>query len=305
MQALRATQVYDGTTFLGAGTVLVEDDSILGVERGHPDLPDGTAVTTYAGTLLPGLFDGHVHLVATSTVGSLERAGSLTDGELDRVIRDSLAAHAAAGVTTVQDLGDRSYRTLAARALPGLPRVRAAGPPLTVDGGHCHFLGGAASGVDGVRRSVEEHAARGVDVIKVMASGGMLTPGTDSFGVQFGDEELRAVVEAGHDQGLKVRAHAHSLAGIRHALAAGVDGIEHLTGLTEEGLRLPDDVLEAVAGAGVEVCPTLGTDPARVPSPEQMAPGFRATLERLGLDFPTLRSTRVSQLGGPAPTASG
>ncbi len=296
MQAFRAAEAFDGSAFLGPATVLVEGESIVGVERGHPDLPDAVDVATYDGTILPGLFDCHVHLVADSTVGSLERAGSMSDDELDAVIRASLAVQVAAGVTTVQDLGDRSYRTLEARALPGLPRVRAAGPPLTVEGGHCHFLGGSASGVDGVRRAVEEHAAHGVDVIKVMASGGMLTQGTDSFGVQFGADELRALVEASHAAGLKVRAHAHSLAGIRHAAAAGVDGIEHFTGLTEEGLRMPDAVLEQVAAAGVEVCPTIGSDPAKMPRPDQMSPGLRATLERLGLDFPSLRASLIEQI---------
>jgi imidazolonepropionase-like amidohydrolase len=296
MHAIRAAQVYDGTSFLGPATVLVEGETIVGVEPGHPDLPDGTAVASYDGTLLPGLIDCHVHLVASSAIGSLERAGAMTDDELDAVIRDSLSAEAAGGVTTVQDLGDRSYRTLAARALPGLPRVVAAGPPITIPSGHCHYLGGAASGVDGVRRAVAEHAEHDVDVIKVMASGGMLTEGTDAFGVQFSAEELRALVEAAHGSGLRVLAHAHSLPGIQHAIAAGVDGIEHFTGLTGEGLTLPDDILEQTAAAGIQVCPTVGFNPERIPSPEQMPPGLRAAIERVGLDFPTFRATRLGHL---------
>ena len=293
MQAFRAAEAFDGSAFVGPTTVLVDGGSIVGVERGHPDLPDAVDVATYAGTLLPGLIDCHVHLVATSVVGSLEEAGSLTDDELDARIRAGLAAQRAGGVTTVRDLGDRHYRTLGARALDGLPRVVPAGPPLTEPGGHCHYLGGEASGVDGVRRAVAEHVEGGVDVIKVMASGGMLTPGTDAFGVQFSDEELRAIVEAAHDAGLQVLAHAHSLASIRHAVAAGVDGIEHFTGLTAEGLRMPDEVIELVAAAGIQVCPTAGADLAKVPPPEHMSPGLRAALDRLGLDFPTMRETRM------------
>jgi len=294
VRALRAAQVYDGATFLGPATVMVDGESIVGVAPGRPDLPDGTEVATYDGTLLPGLFDCHVHLVASSVVGSLEQAGVLTDDELDARIRDSLAAQAAGGVTTVRDLGDRHYRTLEARSLPGRPRVVAAGPPITEPGGHCHYLGGEASGVEGVRRAVAERVEHGVDVIKVMASGGMLTQGTDAFGVQFSDDELRAVVAAAHGAGLQVLAHAHSLAGIRHAVAAGVDGIEHLTGLTEEGLQMPDEVIELVAAAGIQVCPTGGADLAKVPPPELMAPGLRDALERVGLDFPTMYATRVA-----------
>ncbi len=297
MQALRAAQAFDGSAFRGPTTVVVDGGSIIGVEPGHPNLPDGIEVTTYDGTLLPGLFDCHVHLVATSVVGSLEEAGSITDDELDAQIRAGLAAQASGGVTTVRDLGDRHYRTLEARTLGGLPRVVAAGPPVTEPGGHCHYLGGEASGVEGVRRAVAEHAERGVDVIKVMASGGMLTAGTDAYGVQFSGEELRAVVEAAHDAGLPVLAHAHSLAGIRHAVAAGVDGIEHFTGLTDEGLQLPDDVMELVASAGIQVCPTGGADPAKVPPPELLAAGLREALERMGMDFPTMHRTRIEHFG--------
>ena len=188
-------------------------------------------------------------------------------------------------MTTVRDLGDRHYRTLDARALDGLPRVVAAGPPLTEPGGHCHYLGGEVSGVDGVRRAVAEHVERGVDVIKVMASGGMLTAGTDAFGVQFSDEELRAVVEAAHGAGLQVLAHAHSLAGIRHAVAAGVDGIEHFTGLTAEGLRMPDEVIELVAARRHPGVPHGGRRPGQ--GPAAGAPGARpagcAGADRAGL----------------------
>jgi imidazolonepropionase-like amidohydrolase len=297
IQAIRAAQVFDGSAFLGPATVVVEGEQIVGVEQGHPDLPNGTPVTTYDGTLLPGLFNCHVHLVADSTIGGLERAGEMSDAELDSVIRSSLATQAVGGVTTVRDLGDRHYRTLEARALPGLPRVVAAGPPITVPAGHCHYLGGEATGADGVRRAVEEHAERGVAVIKVMASGGMLTPGTDSFGTQFEADVLRAVVEAAHAAGLQVLAHAHSLAGIRHAFEAGVDGIEHFTGLTAEGLLLPDDLLADVAAAGIQVCPTMGADPARVPPPDKLPPGLRAAFERLGLDFPSFTASRVTAVG--------
>ncbi|WP_298516182.1 amidohydrolase family protein [uncultured Nocardioides sp.] len=296
MHALRVAQAFDGTAFLGPATVVVEGDTIVGVEPGHPELPDGTCRATYDGTVLPGLIDCHVHLVATSVVGSLEEAGELDDEALDERIRASLAAEVASGVTAVRDLGDRRYRTLEARALPGLPRVVAAGPPVTTPDGHCHFLGGGAAGVAGLRRAVAEHAEHGVDVVKLMASGGMLTPGSDSFGVQFADDELRAVVEAAHEAGLQVLAHAHSLAGIRHAVAARVDGIEHFTGITAEGLQLPDDLLEEVAAAAIQVCPTVGTDPERVPPIDKLSPGLRATFERLGFDFSTFTATRIGHL---------
>ena len=185
--------------------------------------------------MLPGLFDAHVHLVSDAAPGSLERAGSLDADALDAIIDQSLRQQGAPGVTTVRDLGDVGYRTLAFRdsSRAGLPRIRAAGPPLTVPDGHCHYLGGAVDG-PAIRAAVIEHEQRGVDVIKVMASGGMTTVGTDPFGVQFVPADLRTLVETAHSVGLPVLAHAHSLAGIRHALTAGVDGIEHFTGLDRD-----------------------------------------------------------------------
>jgi imidazolonepropionase-like amidohydrolase len=293
--AFRAAQAFDGSAFLGPTTVLIDGDTIVGVERGHPALPDQARVTTYDGTLLPGLIDCHVHLVSNGDIGSLEAAGSASDDVLDASIMASLAAQAAGGVTTVQDLGDRGYQTLGHRAEPGLPRVLAAGPPLTIPDGHCHYLGGAVSGVEGVRRAVEEHAERGVDVIKVMASGGMVTLGTDPYAPQFSETELAACVSAGHDAGLRVLAHAHALGGVRQAIGAGVDGIEHFTCLTETGVVTPDEVLVDVVRAGITVDLTLGIDASQSPPLDKMPPGIRGVLERLGLDLETFRTTRIGQ----------
>lgn len=269
MHAIRAAHVFDGTRFLpGGGTVLVDEDRIVGVETGRADLPDGVETSGYAGTVLPGLFDCHTHLVADSSLGGLERAGTMVEESIDAVITDSLRSHAACGVTTVRDLGDRGFRTLGFRDRPGLPRVVASGPPLTTPGGHCHFLGGEVTGDP--RAVVAAHAERGVDLIKVMASGGFATPGSDQLGAQFSVAFLEALVEAAHQVHLPVVAHAHSLVGIKHALAAGVDGIEHFSGLSPTGVRIDDDVLDDAARRGVYVDLTLGNDRslhAQVPAP--------------------------------------
>jgi imidazolonepropionase-like amidohydrolase len=282
MRAIRASHAFDGTRFLpGGATVLVDADRIVGVETGRADLPDGVEVTEYAGTVLPGLVDCHTHLVADATFGGLERAGAMPDEALDRVIADSLRAHAVAGVTTVRDLGDRDYRTLAVRERPGLPRVVASGPPITTPGGHCHFLGGAVDG--DLRAAVAEHAEHGVDVIKVMASGGFATPGTDQLGAQFTVAELAALVDQAHAAGHPVVAHAHSLLGMQNALAAGVDGIEHFTGLTSEGPQIDDELLDEVARRGVYVDLTMGNDRsvhALMPAPP---PPVAALMARLGV----------------------
>lgn len=300
MRAVRAPVAFDGTSFLeGGATVLVEGEQIVGVEAFGCDLPEGCELTSYDGTVLPGLINAHSHLSSEGTVGALERVGSATDDEIDATIEQSLRSQLRGGVTTVRDLGDRHYRTIAARdrMTPGLPRIVAAGPPITTEAGHCHYLGGEVSGVDGIRAAINDRRDRGVDVVKVMASGGLLTKGTDAFGVQFTPEELRLLVEAAHEAGLGVLAHAHSLAGIEHALTAGVDGIEHFTGLAEGGLQVSDVLLARVAAAGVVVDPTLGFDRAAFEALPAPPPGVLEAMRRTGMDPESLNGARIEVVG--------
>lgn len=296
MHALRAPVAFDGTAFLpGGATVLVDADTIVGVEPYDHPVPVACTLTTYAGTLLPGLFDAHTHLIATGEIGSLEAAPTLSDDDLDAAIGRSLQQQAAAGVTTVRDLGDARYRTVLFRDRQeaGVPRIVAAGPPITIADGHCHYLGGVVRGVEEARRRVAEHREHTVDVVKVMASGGMVTIGSDVFGVQFSPDELAAVVDSAHEAGLRVLAHAHSLAGIRHALDADVDGLEHFTGLTEQGIEVPDEVLDEVASRDVVLDLTLGFDRAglsRMPGPP---PHIAEQMKKAGLDFEGAYAARL------------
>ena len=134
MFAWRAPHAFDGSRFLpGGATVLVEGERIVGVEPGDFAVPDGCEVTSYDGTVMPGLVDAHVHLVSDGGIGALERVGGQSPDEIDAEIERSLETQAAHGVTTVLDLGDRDYRSRAvrARAAPGAPPVPAAGPPNT------------------------------------------------------------------------------------------------------------------------------------------------------------------------------
>ncbi|HEX5349516.1 MAG TPA: amidohydrolase family protein [Pseudonocardiaceae bacterium] len=139
-----------------------------------------------------------------------------------------------------------------------MPTVLASGPPITSPGGHCWNMGGQARGVDELCRAVQHRAERGVDIVKIMASGGVSTPGTDAFAPQFTIEELRAVVDAAHAAGLLVTAHAHPLTAIRDAVAAGVDAIEHGTFATETGIEVPNAVVASLVESAIPVCPTLG-----------------------------------------------
>lgn len=296
MYAWRSRVAFDGERFLdGGATVLIEGEQIVGVEPAAYDVPHDCDVTEFEGTLLPGLFDCHVHLVADGSIGGLERVSEYDEATLDAVIVDSLRRQLAAGVTTVRDLGDIGYRTLGHRLGDGLPRVVTAGPPLTVPDGHCHYLGGVID-VGEIKDAIAERADRGVDFVKVMASGGMLTPGSDVLGVQFDPAELRLAVETAHEAGLAILAHAHSLAGIQHAIAAGVDGIEHFTGLTAEGIQLPDAVLSLVAAGGTVIDLTLGTDHVKLAQLGEPPPAIKAVLDRLGLDPMQMFEDRIALL---------
>jgi imidazolonepropionase-like amidohydrolase len=159
--------------------------------------------------------DACADLVASccdSEVGALDRVPELNGEALDAIITESLRRQLAAGVTTVRDLGDIRMRPLLVATATRRPRtaaradVVATGPPLTSVGGHCHFLGGEVASGAQISAAVRERVDRGVDVVKVMASGGMLTPGSDVMRTQFSSEDLCAIVEQAHDHGLPVTA---------------------------------------------------------------------------------------------------
>jgi imidazolonepropionase-like amidohydrolase len=197
----------------------------------------------------------------------------------------------AAGVTTVRDLGDQDWAVVERhRDDPLGPTVVVSGPPITTVGGHCAQMGGSATGVDQLRRAVAERAERGVDIVKVMTSGGLTTDGTDVLTPQFTLEELRAVVEEAHRLGLAVTAHAHALDAVEQCVRAGVDGIEHCSCMTSTGLRTPPALAAEIAAAGIVVCPTLGRAQGVEPPPR-----IAALMEQLGLSWES-RLAQVAEL---------
>ncbi|HEY9379079.1 MAG TPA: amidohydrolase family protein [Jiangellaceae bacterium] len=279
----RADVAFDGERELPDGVlVLVDGELIVGVEPGSAAAPADCPVTHLRGsTLLPGLIDAHVHLCGDSGDRALDQLPSLSDTDRDEIIHRALSAHVQSGVTAVRDLGDVDWAVADHRdTAPGQPHVVASGPPITSAGGHCANMGGEASGRDGLIRAVQQRAERGVDIVKIMASGGLMTVGTDVMASQFTLEELRLVVDQAHRQGLPITAHAHPVPAVRQAVEAGVDGIEHCTCFTAAGFHIPPQLAERIAASGIFVCPTLGRDPG-VPVP----PRIQAFLERMGLTW--------------------
>ncbi len=255
---LTGARTWDGTSdALAAGDLhvaagLLMDDVTPGAQ---PLALDGL-------TVLPGLIEAHAHLCFNG--GADWRA--VYDGDAPTAMALRMAGHARrmldAGITTVRDLGAPTplaieVREAARAGLVVAPDLLVAGAPITITGGHCWFMHGEADGVEGVRVAVRQRHKAGVDWIKVMASGGNMTPGSDPMRAQYSVEELRAVVEEAHRHDLRVTAHAHGVEGIRVAVKAGVDGLEHCSFQAPQGSVKDDAVIEAIARQGIVVSPTI------------------------------------------------
>lgn len=310
MLAIRGGAAFDGVNpvLVEKPLVLIEDGRVVDVQaNGAP--PAGVEVADLGGaTLLPGLVDAHVHLAFDASADPVGALADLPDDELLGRMRTAARTCLAAGITTVRDLGDRGYLALRLRDEFAVdpasgPQILAAGPPVTTSRGHCWFLGGEADGVEGIRAAVRARAERGVDVIKVMATGGEMTPGTHSHEAQYGPDELRAAVEEAHHHGLPVAVHAHGVPSIEDAVAAGVDTIEHCSFMTADGVDSRPDVIDAIARAGIVVSATLGFVPGSAPPPRIAARvgGFVANLQRMRDAGVTVVCGSDAGIGPPKP----
>ena len=305
MTVLRAARLFDGTRLVANPTVMLDGGRVVATGAELPGAVDLGDVT-----LLPGMIDTHVHLAfdaGTDPVGTLARR---TPDEVRSSMVDAARATVRAGVTTVRDLGDQDYLSLELRGRPDLPTIIAAGPPVTTSDGHCHFLGGGVAATEAaVRAAVRERVERGCDVVKIMASGGTLTPGTQQHVPQFGVAELRAAVDEAHKHGLPVTAHAHASAAIAAAIEAGVDGLEHVSFWSADGVDDRPDLLELIAERQVAVGASLGMaplPPGVVPPAEVMAriPRIMAAYTRLIASGAVFVAGTDAGIGPPKPHPS-
>jgi len=237
-------------------SILIEGDRIKEVGpsttvAGHVP-SDASIIDLSNATVLPGLIDCHTHLTSDPQHAGYSSLGISTPREALYGARNARVT-LEAGFTTVRNVGANGYADIALRDaindgdIPG-PRIEASGPAIGVTGGHCdesllapefhHKADGVADGVPALMQKTREIAKYGADCIKICASGGVLSKGDSPEALQFSDEEIRAVVVEAHRLGRKVAAHAHGAAGIKQAVLAGVDSIEHASFIDDEAIRL-------------------------------------------------------------------
>lgn len=262
--------VKAGTLIDGSGAppqrgaqLVIQGGRIVEV-RDDGDVPSDATVLDYSSqTVAPGLIDCHVHL--TFSAGPDPLADLLVEDDAALLLHASHNARVAlaAGITTVRDLGDRAgvarrLRDGIRKGIASGPRIMTAGAPITITGGHCHFLGMEADSEDDVRRIARLQIKAGVDCLKIMASGGRMTPGTNPNLPQYTVPQVRAAVEEARRAEMTIAAHALSADSIRVAAEAKVDTVEHCNWLARgEGLAFDESTAVLMRDNGVAFDPTL------------------------------------------------
>ncbi len=210
------------------GSILVENGIIAAV--GADVAADGADVVDMGGkAILPGLFNGHVHLVEDETA-NFNPNKSICNVTLDALqyIKDFIES----GVTFIRDMGGMEYvemdlRAAAAQGRIVAPDMQVSGYLITMTGGHGWFMGREADGPDECRKAAREQLKKGADWVKIMATGGIITKGAEPGAPQLTEEEMRAAIEEAHKCGVRTATHAQGMTGIKNALRAGIDTIEH------------------------------------------------------------------------------
>ncbi|MGI6250316.1 MAG: amidohydrolase family protein [Anaerolineaceae bacterium] len=251
-------QLADGTSqpISQKQALIISDGRILRIENIDQVKPsDGDTLLDLSNyTVTPGFIDCHDHV--SIDIGDDAAQCAQSDARLSIIAVTNVMKMLTCGITTMRGCGEKSYLDIEIKNAieEGLikgPRILTSGHPICRTGGHGYSLSREADGEDDVRKAVREQLKQGVDLIKIMASGGMSTKGSQPYSQELTDVEIQAAIDEAHRAGRKVAAHLHGGSAVKGAIAASVDSIEHGALLTEEDLKViaeSDTFLVSTAG---------------------------------------------------------
>lgn len=258
-KVIKGGLLIDGTgrAPVADSVIVITDNKITAVGKASEvTMPEGEYELLDASgkTVLPGLIDCHVHLTMDPDANSEPKSrepDTLTALRAANNARLTLAG----GITTVRDVGAKGYADISLKKAinDGIaigPRLLASGKNLCITGGHGHGAGREVDGPDDARKAAREQIKAGADVIKLMATGGVLTPGVEPGSPQLTVEEMRAAVEEAHKAGRKTASHAQGNTGIKNAILAGIDSVDH-------GCFLDEEAIQMMLDRGTFLVPTL------------------------------------------------
>ena len=235
--------------------LLIDGGDILGL--GHNiSCEDAKVVDVSGKTIMPGMINAHVHITFASrtadTFGTLDKQ---SDASLALISQNNLLEHLRSGVTYFRDMGapnhiDIDLRNARTQGIVQGPEFQCAGKVITMTGGHAWKMGRECDGCREVRKATREQIRAGADLIKIVATGGVITQGVEPGAPQLTYEEIRVAVEEAHKAGKKTASHAQGSTGILNAVRAGIDSIEH-------GIYLTDEIIELMIEKGTYLVPTL------------------------------------------------
>ncbi len=250
-------KIFDGENLLDDGLAVLTENGTVTAIAGDDEFSgfQEAVVDTRGGTLLPGLIDCHVHLCLGAEGDPGTAQEKLLPGQITIKALDRAQATLAGGITAIRDCGGKDYLEFAVRDACNDgrqlgPTIRASGRVICMTGGHGNRMGRVADGVDDVIKAAREQIHAGADLIKIMATGGVMTPGVNPEDAHYTAEEIAAGIQEGKRFNKKSASHAQGTEGILNAVRGGIDSVEH-------GIFMNDECVEEMLKRGTYLVPTL------------------------------------------------